>query len=210
MSAPAAPWRRFLPPATPAGAWKRRRSRKPASVGSVESATSTTSPPRPPSPPSGPPMGTYFSRRKLTAPRPPSPPATSMVTSSRNVAGIPLYPALDGATTTSSSSTSSPTSMIGSERTLARVRSLPVLSNATDADVLAREDLGAALAHQDGPREHNLAVLPLDAQPAACAVATVAGAAPAFLMRHRPSPWRPQPDHPWRCVSEPLFSLALP
>ncbi len=89
MSSPAAPWRRFLPPAPPAGAWKRRRSRKPARVESVESATSTTSPPRPPSPPSGPPMGTYFSRRKLTAPRPPSPPATSMVTSSRNVAGAP-------------------------------------------------------------------------------------------------------------------------
>ena len=38
------------------------------------SATSTTSPPRPPSPPSGPPLGTYFSRRKLIAPSPPRPP----------------------------------------------------------------------------------------------------------------------------------------
>ncbi len=44
---------------------------------------------------------------------------------------LPASPALDGASTTSSSSTSSPTSMIGSERTLARVRSLPVLSKAT-------------------------------------------------------------------------------
>src|SRR4029077_14218694 len=39
-------------------------------------------PPRPPSPPSGPPSGTYFSRRKLTAPRPPGPALTSMSTSS--------------------------------------------------------------------------------------------------------------------------------
>ena len=37
------------------------------------SATSTTSPPRPPSPPSGPPLGTCFSRRKLSPPSPPRP-----------------------------------------------------------------------------------------------------------------------------------------
>src|SRR5262249_34573555 len=41
-----------------------------------------TSPPSPPSPPSGPPLGTYFSRRKLHMPGPPSPPLTKIVTRS--------------------------------------------------------------------------------------------------------------------------------
>src|SRR5712692_10405244 len=44
------------------------------------------SPPSPPSPPSGPPLGTYFSRRKLTHPLPPSPPFTSMVARSMSMA----------------------------------------------------------------------------------------------------------------------------
>ena len=40
------------------------------------SATRTTEPPGPPSPPSGPPFGTCFSRRKLSAPSPPRPACT--------------------------------------------------------------------------------------------------------------------------------------
>src|SRR5579885_2652887 len=43
-----------------------------------------TSPPSPPSPPSGPPLGTYFSRRKLLQPEPPSPAFTYRVTRSTN------------------------------------------------------------------------------------------------------------------------------
>ena len=42
-------------------------------------ATSTTSPPGAPSPPSGPPLGTYFSRRKLMEPLPPRPARTQML-----------------------------------------------------------------------------------------------------------------------------------
>src|SRR5690606_40744980 len=49
-----------------------------------------SSPPRPPLPPSGPPAGTYFSRRKLTAPLPPSPPLTKMRAVSRNTAPPPI------------------------------------------------------------------------------------------------------------------------
>src|SRR6476646_4721699 len=41
-------------------------------------------PPSPPSPPSGPPLGTYFSRRKLLMPRPPSPAFTKTSTRSTN------------------------------------------------------------------------------------------------------------------------------
>src|SRR4051812_38489593 len=41
-------------------------------------------PPSPPSPPSGPPLGTYFSRRKLLIPRPPSPAFTKNSTRSTN------------------------------------------------------------------------------------------------------------------------------
>ena len=42
-------------------------------------ASTTTLPPFPPSPPSGPPIGTYFSLRKLMDPVPPLPPRTTTV-----------------------------------------------------------------------------------------------------------------------------------
>src|SRR3989442_14253262 len=48
------------------------------------SATAQTLPPLPPPPPSGPPRGTFFSRRKLTAPSPPLPEWISMHASSTN------------------------------------------------------------------------------------------------------------------------------
>src|SRR5512135_3712246 len=44
-----------------------------------------TCPPLPPSPPSGPPLGTNFSRRKLTQPLPPSPALTWIWASSTNI-----------------------------------------------------------------------------------------------------------------------------
>src|SRR5215471_5608805 len=56
-----------------------RRLRKWASVVKPSSARRTTSPPWPPSPPSGPPLGMYFSRRKLLAPLPPWPEITVML-----------------------------------------------------------------------------------------------------------------------------------
>src|SRR5215471_5493386 len=48
-------------------------------------ARTMTEPPSPPSPPSGPPLGTYFSRRKLQQPAPPSPPLTNNETRSTNM-----------------------------------------------------------------------------------------------------------------------------
>ena len=50
-------------------------------------AAAVESPPLPPSPPSGPPMGMYFSRRKVAAPFPPSPAMTSIRASSKNFMG---------------------------------------------------------------------------------------------------------------------------
>ncbi len=83
-SSPLAPWRRLPPPFPP------RPPRNVAFVRNTErsrrsgSATITTSPPRPPSPPSGPPLGTNFSRRKLSAPSPPRPATTLMLARSWN------------------------------------------------------------------------------------------------------------------------------
>src|SRR5512145_2299732 len=50
----------------------------------LRSACAYTLPPRPPSPPSGPPFSMYFSRRKLAAPLPPLPAKTSILDSSMN------------------------------------------------------------------------------------------------------------------------------
>src|SRR3954447_19657938 len=57
-------------------------------------ATRYMLPPGPPSPPSGPPRGTNFSRRKLSAPRPPWPAATWIATSSTNIRRRVRRPAL--------------------------------------------------------------------------------------------------------------------
>src|SRR4029077_19476042 len=56
---------------------------------------------------------------------------------------------------------------------------------AAHADILAREDLGTSLAHQDGACQHDLTRVPLQPKPLGLAVASVARAAAAFLMRHR-------------------------
>src|SRR3989440_11671015 len=48
-------------------------------------------PPRPPFPPSGPPRGTYFSRRKLSAPAPPSPALAKILTRSVNISPVPRF-----------------------------------------------------------------------------------------------------------------------
>src|SRR5271156_1012168 len=49
------------------------------------STSMTTLPPCPPLPPSGPPMGRFFSRRKLHAPGPPLPARATMRTRSTNI-----------------------------------------------------------------------------------------------------------------------------
>src|SRR6056297_1213170 len=73
------PW-----PGCPFRAWNMRACRKSTSVLRPGSASIHTLPPSPPSPPSGPPLGIYFSRRKLTQPWPPRPARTSIFASSTN------------------------------------------------------------------------------------------------------------------------------
>src|SRR5919197_1288474 len=72
---PGPPW----PPWNHFSRAKRERSRRSGS------ATTATSPPRPPSPPSGPPLGTCFSRRKLSPPWPPRPAWTRIFARSWNI-----------------------------------------------------------------------------------------------------------------------------
>src|SRR6476660_4360683 len=85
MLSPVAPCFPEPPPEPPRFAsiqvrrWRLDRSRRSAS------ATADTSPPGPPSPPSGPPFGTCFSRRKLSAPSPPRPATTRMRARSLNI-----------------------------------------------------------------------------------------------------------------------------
>ena len=50
-----------------------------------------TEPPLPPSPPQGPPLGTYFSRRKATMPSPPRPALTLILAVSKNILIINSY-----------------------------------------------------------------------------------------------------------------------
>src|SRR4051794_36089672 len=76
----------FLPmPPSPRSARQWCRPAKSSSVFLFTSASKITEPPAPPSPPSGPPLGTYFSRRKETHPSPPSPAFTWIIASSTNM-----------------------------------------------------------------------------------------------------------------------------
>src|SRR4029079_11870147 len=142
-SAPAAPCRPEPPPAPPLPAvnhcrrWNSERSRRSGS------ATSTTSPPGPPPPPSGPPFGTCFSRRKLSAPSPPRPACTWMRARSWNTRLLrdgdeaPLAGGLEDHRAIA----------LGEDRVVA-----------ADARARARAEARAALAHDDRPRGHALAV----------------------------------------------------
>src|SRR5262245_56347383 len=85
-AAPSAPRLPEPPPLSPRDARKRRLPRKDERSRRSGSATTTTAPPVPPSPPSGPPRGTYFSRRKLSAPCPPRPASTRIFARSWNTA----------------------------------------------------------------------------------------------------------------------------
>src|SRR5579863_5452970 len=163
----------------------------------------STSPPRPPSPPSGPPSGTYFSRRKLTAPRPPDPAATSMSTSSMKGEPRVAVPSagrcdrllVDWLLDHLADREDRHRAHVGAGAVVAgRVVcdcAGPQCEQrviASDTDVLARENLGATLTDQDGAREHNLAGVTLHAEALGLAVASVAGAPAAFLMRHLRDP----------------------
>src|SRR6185437_1802938 len=79
------PWQLSGPPRPPASARQCLRLTISARLSVPATARTMTSPPSPPSPPSGPPLGTYFSRRKLQHPAPPSPPLTNNDTRSTNM-----------------------------------------------------------------------------------------------------------------------------
>src|SRR6516165_7123890 len=85
-SAARRPWQLSGPPRPPARAIQCLRLTISARLSVPTTARTMTSPPSPPSPPSGPPLGTYFSRRKLQHPAPPSPPFTNSETLSTNIA----------------------------------------------------------------------------------------------------------------------------
>src|SRR5262245_46575924 len=121
-------------------------------------------PPSPPSPPEGPPFGTNFSRRNATAPLPPSPALTRTTTSSTNCMVPP---------------TGRPEAALrrydfaGDDRDYRALAGLGELHLAAlereegvvlaHADVAARVDRRADLAHEDVAGEHELAVVALDA-----------------------------------------------
>src|SRR3990172_3413383 len=119
-------------------------------------------PPSPPSPPSGPPRGTKASRRKLTQPRPPSPALTRILARSTNTAaadcGRPPAPP-----------------------PVADRRPPPPAPH-----VEPGAELGAALAHQDGPAGHRLPGEGLHPQPSSRAIAPVPRTPHTLLVRHVP------------------------
>src|SRR5690606_25323874 len=177
--------------------WKSMSVRKPGSTCKM------TSPPRPPSPPSGPPMGTYFSRRKLTTPLPPSPPFAKMRAASRNNASTrPLKTEGDSRPREPPPkflhrSPARRECALGGDGHGVHADPLAPLAHGLEldvavhqrvqrvvlahADVLARVHLGAPLAHDDVARRHQLAAVALYAQPLALAVTAVLGAAAALL-----------------------------
>src|SRR5262245_33127652 len=82
------PWQRDVPPGSPLRAFQCLWWTSGARLSALAAARMMTEPPSPPSPPSGPPLGTYFSRRKLLIPRPPSPAFTKISTRSTNTSHL--------------------------------------------------------------------------------------------------------------------------
>src|SRR5688572_25835245 len=120
-------------------------------------------PPRPPSPPSGPPRGTNFSRRKLAAPSPPSPACTSITASSMNfmLSQTKKPCPRTGLARGTGKSASGRDHAHGLAVLRALLRELDTAGHfgeqgviASDADVLAGMNLGAALAHDDRACRH--------------------------------------------------------
>src|SRR5215211_1199310 len=168
---PEAPCLPLPPPAPPLPALNHCRARKDDRSRRSASATSTTSPPGPPSPPSGPPFGTCFSRRKLSAPSPPRPACTWMRARSWNMRLLRGYD--------------------GDEPALAlrlegdgpvALREDRVV--ASDTGARAGAEARAALAHDDRPRRDALAVEDLDAEHLRVRVAPVARRAESLLVSH--------------------------
>src|SRR6266542_2859518 len=168
---PAAPCLPEPPPPPPRPAAKRRRERKAERSRRSGLATATTSPPGPPSPPSGPPFGTYFSRRKLSAPSPPRPACTWMRARSWNTR---RYLVGDG-------DEAALAACLECDRAVALREDRVV---APDARAGARPETRAALADDDRPRRHALAVEDLDAEHLRVRVAAVPRRAESLFVSH--------------------------
>src|SRR5690554_4970840 len=137
-------------------------------------------PPWPPSPPSGPPLGTYFSRRKLRQPLPPLPASTMIEASSTNCIchspdGIYRHdtrrPCHGGAFLRQGSGVSGrdDADELAVLRTLGLELDHTVVQGeqgvvAAEADAGAGVELGAALTHDDVAGGDGLATEQLDAK----------------------------------------------
>src|SRR5580765_5044315 len=186
IPSPEAPCLPLPPPPPPLPALNHCRVRKLERSRRSGSATSTTSPPGPPSPPSGPPLGTCFSRRKLSAPSPPRPACTWMRARSWNMALLRYVDktAFAGRLEDHRAVT------LGEDRVVA-----------PDARAGAWAEAGAALPHDDRPRGDVLAVEDLDAEHLRLRVAPVPRGAESLFMSHLgvPSSLRAPPALP--CAS---------
>src|SRR5205823_12514497 len=141
-------------------------------------------PPRPPLPPSGPPRGTYFSRRKLTAPAPPSPALTKILARSINIAIPGAKPGPDAPLGAGGEHGHLLASVAGPLEADHAVDERKQGVVAPHADVGSGEDRRPSLAKQNGAGVDLLPGARLHSQPLADAVASVACAACAFLVCH--------------------------
>src|SRR5437763_15879900 len=178
------------------------------SVFRCELATAYTDPPWPPSPPSGPPRGTNFSRRKLMHPLPPAPASTRMSTSSTNM-GWMLKVKNEKSKLKSECELCFPLHFYLSRfhvllsdwqyADLAAARAVVFVAHApvdfreqrvvfAQPDVQPRQEPPSALAHEDGPAGHDVAVVALNAEPLRVAVTAVARTALAFFVCHEKQP----------------------
>src|SRR5579862_980928 len=142
------------------------------------------SPPRPPSPPLGPPLGTYFSRRKAMQPLPPSPALRRIFTSSMNTRYAEKFKRPRPGSRRVSRAGG--LSYFDADE-LAHAAAIAELDHAGDfgeqgivfapADILAGLQAGAALADDDRPAGDQLAAENFDAQALCIRIAPVLGTA---------------------------------
>src|ERR1044072_5627514 len=150
-SSPEAPCRPLPPPAPPLPALNHCCARNDDRSRRSASAISTTPPPAPPSPPSGPPFGTCFSRRKLSAASPPRPACTWL--RARSVDIELLVSDYGDRPTLAARAKNTPPVALGVDRVIA-----------ADPGAGPRPEARAALADDDRPSGHALAVEDLDAE----------------------------------------------
>src|SRR5712692_1666281 len=148
-------------------------------------------PPLPPSPPSGPPRGTFFSRRKLTAPSPPLPEWTSMRASSMNFMEE-IKKALSrgqgfrwGRLLLSRNHADRLLVVRAPEAELDLAVHLCKKGMVLpDPDIVPGVNAGTALANDDAPCGYELPAVALDAETLRLRVAAIAGTAARFFMCH--------------------------